>query len=121
MDEQYIELLKKQNKLISAIAIMLAGLCALVVISGAILLPRVSRTLLDANQAIENLNQVTASLDTEELAGLVADTRTLVNTSNEGILDAMERIEAIDIEALNAAIADLHAVIEPIAKLFGRK
>lgn len=121
MEEKYIKLLEKQNKLTTAIAVMIAAICAFVVIAGAVLIPRVNRTLSDANQAIEALNQVTASIDTDELSGLVTDTRTLVNTSNEGMLDAMERIEAIDIDTLNAAIEDLHAVIEPIAKLFGRK
>ena len=34
--------------------------------------------------------------------------------------EALKAIESIDIETLNKAIADLSAIVEPLARLFGR-
>ena len=44
----------------------------------------------------------------------------LVTTSQEGIEQAMEKINAIDIEALNQAIQDLSDVINPISTFFNK-
>ena len=44
----------------------------------------------------------------------------LAQTSEEGMAEALEKISALDIESLNEAIRDLQAVVEPMARLFGR-
>ena len=39
-------------------------------------------------------------------------------TSADGLVETLEKINAIDFDALNKAIQDLSAVIEPLAKFF---
>jgi len=43
---------------------------------------------------------------------------TLVTTTQEGLEDTLAEIEKIDFDALNKAIKDLAAVVEPLAKFF---
>lgn len=66
-----------------------------------------------------NLESVTTELSQVDLAGMVSNVDTLVTTSQTGVEDAMAKINGIDFETLNAAITDLAAVVEPLAKFFG--
>ena len=120
MDDKYLELLEKQNKMTKIIAVLMGIICAVVVISAITIVPRVNRTLREAQQAIEAMNEIADSLDVEELGGLITDTHEFVNTSNEELADAMERVESIDIDTLNRAIQDLEAIVEPIARMMGK-
>ena len=39
----------------------------------------------------------------------------------DGVDEALKKVEQIDIDALNSAISDLQKVIDPLARLFGKK
>ena len=49
---------------------------------------------------------------------MVENVDKLVVTSQDGVTQALEKINTMDIEALNKAIANLSAVVEPMAKFF---
>ena len=51
---------------------------------------------------------------------MVADVDSLVSSSQSGVEQALEKINAIDIETLNQAIEDLSDVVAPLAKLINR-
>ena len=55
-----------------------------------------------------------------DLAGLVEHVDRLAVTSEEGIKDALEKIESIDIDELNRAIKALSDVVTPLARLMGK-
>ncbi len=69
---------------------------------------------------VDNLEKITTDIAATDLKGLVEDVNSLVVTSEESIGEAVEKIDAIDIDTLNQAINDLQAVVEPLAKLFKR-
>ena len=74
---------------------------------------------------LSNLETVTSELADSNLSSMVENVDALVenvdglvSTSQSGVEQTIEKINAIDFEALNAAIKDLSDVIEPIAKFF---
>lgn len=71
-----------------------------------------------AEDVMTNLETVTRELAESELAEMVKNVDELVTTSHEGVSQALEKMDAMDIEALNKAIANLSAVVEPLAKFF---
>lgn len=78
----------------------------------------------DWDNVVSNLEQITDELAKADLAGMAQDISSLVGTAQEGIEEAVDKLNAIDLEALNKAIQDLQAVIEPLADfvgLFGKK
>ena len=73
-----------------------------------------------ADQAVTvltNLEKVTNELALVDLNGMISDVDGLVNSSQSAVEEALGKINTIDIEALNRAIEDLAAVVEPLAKL----
>lgn len=73
-----------------------------------------------AETVLTNLETVTDELAKSDINGMVQDVNDLVTTSRSGVEQALVKIDAIDIDALNKAIADLSAVISPLANLIGR-
>ena len=65
-----------------------------------------------------NLEVVTKELTTVDFAGMVEGVNTLVATGQVGLEETVEKLNAIDFEALNKAIATLTEVIDPLAKFF---
>jgi len=82
----------------------------------------VSRQLADADVAavMDNLEAVTKELADADLGGMVESVDQLVSTSQAGVEKALDKLNNIDFETLNQAIADLAAVVEPLANFFGR-
>ena len=88
-------------------------------------LPQLQEIVNQAETVLGNLESVTNELANANLTGmvkdidaLVANVDGLVSTSQEGVTEAVGKINAINFEALNDAIKDLSEVIEPIAKFF---
>ena len=83
----------------------------------------ISGIALQAESVLTNLETVTQELAAADLEGLVTDVDGLVSVSQAGVENAVEKMNAIDIETLNKAIEDLAKIVEPLAKvssLFGR-
>ena len=70
-----------------------------------------------AEIVMTNLETVTTELAQADLAEMVKNVNDLVIASQEGIQQATDKLNAIDFEELNQAIANLSAVIEPLARL----
>ena len=67
-----------------------------------------------------DLNRIAEQLTEADLAGLVEHVDRLAVTSEEGIKEALEKIESIDIDELNRAIKALSDVVTPLARLRGK-
>lgn len=65
---------------------------------------------------LSNLEQTTRQLASMDLENMVNDVNTLVRTGQSSLEQTMEKLSTMDFEALNKAIKDLSAVIEPMAK-----
>lgn len=73
-----------------------------------------------ADQAVTvlgNLETVTNKLAQVDLNSMISEVDTLVGSSQSAVEEALGKINTIDIDALNQAIKDLAAVVEPLAKL----
>ena len=114
-DREEIRLLRKQ--LFYMRIQTAAGLLLTFVLLAAVLrlLPGAVRVLDQANAVLADARTAIADLD--EVSENVNE---LVNSGSEAVGQTMEKIEQMDIEQLNDAIADLNRVIEPLAEFFGR-
>lgn len=65
-----------------------------------------------------NLELVTTELAALDFEGMVEGINGLVSTGQAGLEETVAKLNAIDFEALNKAIANLSAVVEPLAKFF---
>ena len=65
-----------------------------------------------------NLEVVTEELAALDFAGMIDSVNTLVATGQTSLVETVNRLNAIDFEALNTAIYTLSEVIEPLAKFF---
>ncbi len=81
----------------------------------------------ELEEIIRRLDEVSADLAaidwvglSEELQELGVDCQESLVKAQEGLDRAMQSIDQLDIQGLNEAIADLRAVIEPLADLTGR-
>lgn len=106
-------------------SVVAAVCCMALLLSGMKVLPRLQETAAQAEVVLANLESVTSELAESNLSSmvenvdaLVENVDSLVTTSQSGVEQTMEKINAIDFEALNDAIKDLSDVIEPIAKFF---
>ena len=68
-------------------------------------------TVLEESHITELLNNANA---------LIEESGDALKEALEGVDEALNTVGQIDIETLNKAISDLHKVVAPLAKLFGR-
>ena len=71
-----------------------------------------------AETVLTNLETVTNELAAVDLGSMVTNVDSLVSSSQEGVEQALGKINSLDIDSLNQAIADLSEVVEPLAKFF---
>ena len=79
---------------------------------------QVEALALQAEAVMTNLETVTAELAQADLAGMVGNVDSLVTSSQAGLEEALEKINTMDIDALNKAIKTLSDVVDPLAKFF---
>ena len=94
------------------------------------LMPQINAILGQAQNAVNQvrtvldyLEQTSYQLSQVDLQGMVSNVDGLVTTGQQSLEASMEKLNGVDFEALNKAIKDLAAVIEPLAKMtkvFGR-
>ena len=75
-----------------------------------------------AETIMDNMETVTQALADADLGTMVENVNALAAESQTIVSEAMEKLDTIDIDTLNKAIADLSDVVEPLAKvskLFG--
>lgn len=135
MEETVVALLKeireeneKQRKYMRRLlhfmqATVLAVVILIVLAAGSIasVLPRLNEVSRQTEEVIANLEVVTGQLAEADLASMIENVNTLVVSSESGMQEALGKIDAINLEALNQSIEDFSAVVEPLARLFGKK
>ena len=94
------------------------------------LMPQINEILAQAQHAfnqvgtvLDYLEQTSYQLSQVDLQGMVSNVDGLVTTGQQSLEASMEKLNGVDFEALNKAIKELAAVIEPLAKMtkvFGR-
>lgn len=73
-----------------------------------------------AETVLGNLEAVTSELAQVDLGSMVSNVDSLVSDSQEGVKQALDKLNALDIQSLNQAIADLSAVVKPLAEFFSK-
>ena len=72
-------------------------------------------TMLDEIQpTVEGLDQTMSGIDT-----MVGGVNSLLTSNSENLAEAIGKLNGIDFETLNKAIADLEATVQPLANFFG--
>jgi len=121
--------LSAQAVLVCAAIIALAA-----IVLCAVLIPRATKTLRGIDAATE-LNSVAATLNQVDFVGMSESITELteqgkdtlntalgdVEASLDSMQTALDNISKLDVDGLNQSIADLSAIVDPMARLFGRK
>ena len=121
--EEMEKLLKKQLLFTRIFAVSNIVLVVLKVVPGiTFTMNRISDALTQATVTLEiaedTLNQASEALDDfDSVAGNVNE---LVDSSSVAVEQAMNKVNQMDIEKLNQAIADLSDVVEPLASFFNK-
>ncbi len=104
--------------------IVAAAACLLLLFSVSRVIPQVqaladqiSSLSTQAETVLANLETVTQELAQADIGGMVSSVDSLAQTSQGGIQQALEKVNAINIESLNKAIEDLAKVVSPLANL----
>lgn len=144
-DGEAIELLKKiaaasevqssaaKWRRLSAQAVLVCA--AIIALAVAVLIPRAVKTLGGIDAATEELNSVAATLNqvdfvgmSESISELTEQGKDTLNTalgdveaSLDSMQTALDNISKLDVDGLNQSIADLSAIVDPMARLFGKK
>ncbi len=99
------------------------GLLLVVLACAAVFGPKLFVAFREVNSAMSELETVLGNLEevSQELPGMLDNMNGFMENSQEDMSAAIEKISGLDIETLNKAIGNLHTVVEPLAKLFGRE
>ena len=102
------------------ITLALTLCCVLLLVRIRQFLPQIELLAVQAEQVLTNLEAVTGELQKLDLVEMVENINALVNTSREGVEEALNTIKEIRFDSLNQAIEDLSAVIQPMADFVKR-
>ena len=118
---EQLKLLKKMHFMGIVRTIACVIMCLAMVGSALYVLPGVSELVDKLNVVVSNLEQIDINLMTESVTNLAVSGTEGIETALVQVSSALENINRLDIDSLNKSIADLGAVVEPMAKLFGRR
>lgn len=82
--------------------------------------PGLRDALVEIRTVTADLSRISEQLTEADLAGLVEHVDQMAVTSEQGVKEALEKIESIDIDELNRAIKALSDVVTPLARLMGK-
>lgn len=121
---------RKQLFYTRILAFALCGLLAAVIIALCIVIPPAVRTINNVDTAVigatDTLSKADEALDnintmSVEVTSASKQMNTFIETNSESVTQSMQKLQNVDFDGLNNAISDLEAVVEPMAKLFGKK
>lgn len=119
-----IEKSSKQQSRIAVIQCVLTVVTVLCCVAAVVLicrvLPQFNELVTQMQTVLGNLEQTTEQLAAADLESMVSNVDSFVITGQDSLEKTMEKLNTIDFEALNNAIKDLAAVVEPLANFFGR-
>ena len=137
--EEQKKLEKKKLRLMRTCVALLGVVAFVVIASAAILVPVLLTTVTEANKALVTVQEVDIQAITTNIDALavqatdtfesVGEAVTVLNALDMESLNAtiaelktgVESFSKLDVEKLNDAIENLNATIEPLAKFFGKK
>lgn len=118
----------EQQKLLKAMYRMsiirtVACLLIFLVIAGSALyvLPGVKRLVDQLSIVADNLEQIDVTYMTESVTNLAVTGTESLEPAMRQVTAALENLNKLDIDTLNQSIADLGAIVEPMARLFGTR
>lgn len=119
-EEERKKYARKQFYMLAVMAACTAAVFLLVFSAYVSLVPKLKNSAAEIETATKELRVISRQLSEADLAGLVKHVDQMAVTSEEGVKEALEKIESIDIDELNHAIKSLSDVVSPLAKLMGR-
>ena len=137
--EEQKKLEQKKIKLIRVCVALMSVVALVVVLSAAILVPMLLTTISEANKTLVTVQQVDIQAITKNIDALAVQAKETFESASDAakVLNAldMETLNAtiaelktgvasfskIDFETLNSAITNFNATIAPIASFFGKK
>ena len=124
--KQILELLQRMDKanrqkvrmgrILCALALAAALCCAATLGVVCSLVPQANAVLAQTQSVLGNLETTSRQLAALDLESMVSNVDDLVVSGQKSLEQSMEKLNAVDFDALNKAIEDLSAVIEPMAK-----
>ena len=137
--EEQKKLEKKRLRLTRISVVLLAIVSLVVAVSAVILVPAILTTVQQANEAISIIQKIDVKTITTNIDALAVQATETFDSANEAVkklndLDmeslnatiaelkvGVESFSKLDIETMNAAIENLNATVAPLAKFFGKK
>ena len=107
--------LKKQLNMMKALMFAMTGIFLMLLIAVAVLVPKVTITLDNANVALEQISHTAGQMDE-----VLTSVETLVEDSSAGVTQALDNMNSIDFDTLNKSIEDLNSVVSPLSNFFSR-
>lgn len=98
----------------------LTACCVLLFVKIRQFLPQLELLAAEADQVLKNLEVITGELQKLDMVTMVENINSLVTTSQTGVEEALGTIKEIKFDALNQAIEDLAAVVQPMADFIKR-
>ena len=128
--EQLVASSRKQERYarIQCVCAVAAALfCLLLLISVCRVIPEIQQLAAQVNNlssqaetVLNNLETVSDALVQADIPGMVDNVSTLVDSSQEGVQQALEKVNAIDIDTLNKAIENLTTIVTPLANIVNK-
>ena len=122
-EKKMLQLSRIRTFLMFLMAVALFGVTMFMILAGT----QLNRILIQAESTFTQLNTIAADINSanlpqmfHEINVLVEQGQTAASSAATGVEEAVRTLDELDIKTLNESIADLHAVIEPLSKFFGR-
>lgn len=114
--------LKKQLNMMKALMFAMTGIFLILLVSVAVLIPQLTKTLNNANLALEQVSYTAEQIvsTAEQIDEVFAGVETLLEDSSEGVSQALDNMNSIDFDKLNKSIDDFNSVVSPLSSFFGR-
>lgn len=92
-----------------------AACCGLLTVKLLQFIPQLESIIAQAEILLRDLDAVTKELSKLDLSAMIENINDLVTTSQNGVEEALDKINEIDFSALNQAVKDLSDVVKPMA------
>lgn len=114
--------LKKQLNMMKALMFAMTGIFLILLVSVAVLVPQLTKTLNNANLALEQVSYTAEQIvsTAEQIDEVFEGVETLLEDSSEGVSQALDNMNSIDFDKLNKSIDDFNSVVSPLSSFFGR-
>lgn len=114
--------LKKQLNMMKALMFAMTGIFLILLVSVAVLVPQLTKTLNNANLALEQVSYTAEQIvsTAEQIDEVFEGVKTLLEDSSEGVSQALDNMNSIDFDKLNKSIDDFNSVVSPLSSFFGR-